>query len=72
MFKSLGRVLFIDADMSHRCRSGTSDFIAQQLQIMAAMQAEQEQRAKDLERRKLQRPLSSRREQLPSVPPLPQ
>ncbi|KAF7420843.1 hypothetical protein PC9H_011361 [Pleurotus ostreatus] len=55
-----------------RMRSGTSDFIAQQLQIMAAMQAEQEQRAKDLERRKLQRPLSSRREQLPSVPPLPQ
>ncbi|KAL0952399.1 hypothetical protein HGRIS_006675 [Hohenbuehelia grisea] len=54
-----------------RMRPGTSEFIAQQLQIMNAMQAEQEQRAKDLERRKLQRPSSQRREQLPPVPPLP-
>ncbi|KAJ8506956.1 hypothetical protein ONZ45_g10625 [Pleurotus djamor] len=56
-----------------RMRPGTSDFIAQQLQITAAMQAEQEQRAKELEARKAQRPLSSmRRDQLPPVPPLPQ
>lgn len=39
-----------------RMRPGTSDFIAQQRQIMTAMQAEQEQRAKELEQRKLKRP----------------
>ena len=49
-------------------RPGTSDFIAHQLQIMAAMQAEHEQRAKEkLEnQRKLQRPKHH-----PPVPPLP-
>ncbi|KAF8889044.1 hypothetical protein BD779DRAFT_1521688 [Infundibulicybe gibba] len=55
-----------------RMRSGTSEFIAQQLQIMAAMQAEQEHRAKELEQRKLKRPSSQRPpSQIPSVPPLP-
>jgi len=48
-----------------RMRPGTSEFIAHQLQIMATMQAEQEQRARDSERQKRQRP------QLPPVPPLP-
>ena len=38
------------------CRNGTSDFISHQLQIMATMQAEQEQRARDDANRKLQRP----------------
>lgn len=37
-------------------RSGTSDFIAQQIQIMTKMQQEQEKRAKELDQRKLKRP----------------
>jgi hypothetical protein len=51
-----------------RMRPGTSEFIGHQLQIMTAMQAEQEKRAQDAEKRKLQRP---RRDQQPPVPPLP-
>jgi hypothetical protein len=46
----------------------TSEFIAHQLQIMATMQAEQEQRARDSERSKRQRPQQN---PLPPVPPLP-
>lgn len=53
-------------------RSGTSEFIAQQLQIMTAMQAEQEQRTKELERRKLKRPSTNRpASQIPDIPPIP-
>ncbi|KAJ6520605.1 hypothetical protein DFH09DRAFT_227803 [Mycena vulgaris] len=52
-----------------RMRPGTSEFIAQQLQIMTAMQAEQEQRAKELEQRKMKRP--SNRQNVPPVPALP-
>jgi hypothetical protein len=57
----------------HRvCRPGTSEFIAQQLQIMSAMQAEQEQRAKELEQRKLKRPSTNRpANQIPVVPSIP-
>jgi len=52
-------------------RSGTSEFIAQQLQIMAAMQAEQEQRnRKKTETRKLGRPRQNEQD-LPAIPPLP-
>jgi len=40
-------------------RSETSEFISHQLQIMATMQAEQEQRARDDARRKLERPRQS-------------
>ncbi|KAJ7619343.1 hypothetical protein FB45DRAFT_156615 [Roridomyces roridus] len=56
-----------------RMRPGTSEFIAQQLQIQTAMQAEQEQRAKELEQRKLKRPSANRQQQpeIPAVPPLP-
>ncbi|KAJ7938355.1 hypothetical protein B0H13DRAFT_1698484 [Mycena leptocephala] len=54
-----------------RMRSGTSEFIAQQLQIMSAMQAEQEQRAKELEQRKLKRP-SNNKPPVPAIPPVPQ
>jgi len=56
-----------------RMRPRTSEFIAQQLQIITAMQAEQEARAKELEERKLKRPLASRQgnQQHPPVPPLP-
>ncbi|KAF8124264.1 hypothetical protein K438DRAFT_1649950 [Mycena galopus ATCC 62051] len=54
-----------------RMRSGTSDFIAQQLQIMTAMQAEQEQRAKELEQRKAKRPSNNRHAAAPSVPAIP-
>ncbi|KAJ6524576.1 hypothetical protein B0H19DRAFT_972064 [Mycena capillaripes] len=53
-----------------RMRPGTSEFIAQQLQIMTAMQAEQEKRAKELEQRKLKRPSNSR-PAVPSIPPVP-
>ncbi|KDQ55910.1 hypothetical protein JAAARDRAFT_208172 [Jaapia argillacea MUCL 33604] len=51
-----------------RMRPGTSDFIAQQLQIMTQMQAEQEARVQQSERRKIQRPKQG---QQPPVPPLP-
>ncbi|KAJ7686809.1 hypothetical protein B0H17DRAFT_939979 [Mycena rosella] len=54
-----------------RMRSGTSEFIAQQLQIMSAMQAEQEQRAKELEQRKLKRPSNRQNQPVPPVPALP-
>jgi len=52
-----------------RMRPNTSDFIAQQLQIMSAMQAEQEQRVQQSLRRKVQRPRQP--EVAPTVPPLP-
>ncbi|KAG5652062.1 hypothetical protein H0H81_006459 [Sphagnurus paluster] len=56
-----------------RMRPNTSEFIAQQLQIMAAMAADQEKRAKDLEQRKLKRPSSNRpTSQIPAVPPVPE
>ncbi|KAJ7270861.1 hypothetical protein C8J57DRAFT_293389 [Mycena rebaudengoi] len=54
-----------------RMRSGTSEFIAQQLQIMSAMQAEQEQRAKELEQRKLARPSNAARQAQSAIPPVP-
>ncbi|KAJ6630181.1 hypothetical protein B0H10DRAFT_1775171 [Mycena sp. CBHHK59/15] len=50
-------------------------FIAQQLQIMTAMQAEQEQRAKELEQRKLKRPGTHTnrpsQSRVPAIPPVP-
>ncbi|TFK96931.1 hypothetical protein BDV98DRAFT_607974 [Pterulicium gracile] len=52
-----------------RMRPGTSDFIAQQLQITAAMQAEREKEAKETAQRKASR--ASNRQNLPPVPPLP-
>ena len=54
-------------------RSGTSDFIAQQLQILSAMQAEQEQRERAKSKagsRKVHRPKQA--SQIPAVPPLPE
>jgi len=51
------------------CRPNTSDFIAQQLQIMTAMQAEQEERVQQSQRRKVQRPRQA--EPVPPLPPLP-
>ncbi|KAF9528741.1 hypothetical protein CPB83DRAFT_853670 [Crepidotus variabilis] len=53
-----------------RMRPRTHDFIAQQLQIMATMQAEQERRAKETEERKAKR--QQRGEQVPPLPPLPE
>ena len=43
----------------------TSEFITQQMQIITAMQAEQEQRIKEADERK------SKRQQQYAVPPLP-
>ncbi|KAJ7250491.1 hypothetical protein B0H12DRAFT_1120580 [Mycena haematopus] len=43
-----------------RMRPGTSDFIAQQLELLNTIQAEQEQRAKELEQRKLNPPSNSK------------
>ncbi|KAG6896520.1 hypothetical protein C0992_007709 [Termitomyces sp. T32_za158] len=54
-----------------RMRTGTSEFIAQQLQIMNAMQAEQEKRARELEQRKLKRPMNRPASKIPPLPPLP-
>ena len=51
-------------------RSNTSDFIAQQLQILATMQAEQEQRERQQQKRKAQRPGGASR--IPEVPPVPE
>jgi uncharacterized protein YlxW (UPF0749 family) len=51
-------------------RSGTTDFIAQQLQILATVQAEQEQRDRQQQKRKLQRPGAVAR--APDVPPVPE
>ncbi|KII90117.1 hypothetical protein PLICRDRAFT_40318 [Plicaturopsis crispa FD-325 SS-3] len=51
-----------------RMRNGTADFIAQQMEIMATMQAEHEQRIQANQKKKLQRP---RRDAEPPVPPLP-
>ncbi|KZV65898.1 hypothetical protein PENSPDRAFT_655387 [Peniophora sp. CONT] len=57
-----------------RMRPGTSDFIAQQLQILSAMQAEQEQRERAKSKiggsRKVHRPKQA--SQIPAVPPLPE
>ena len=50
-------------------RPGTQEFIAQQLQIMAAMQAEHEQHAREVEERKLKR--QQNRDTIPPVPALP-
>ncbi|KAG6868358.1 hypothetical protein C0993_004479 [Termitomyces sp. T159_Od127] len=55
-----------------RMRTGTSEFIAQQIQIMNAMQAEQEKRARELEQRKLKRPMNRPASQVPPLPPLPE
>ncbi len=54
-------------------RPGTTDFIAQQMQIMARMQAEQEQRARELATRRLQRPRQQQEheETIPEIPPVP-
>ncbi|TDL26893.1 hypothetical protein BD410DRAFT_741178 [Rickenella mellea] len=57
-----------------RMRSGTTEFIAQQMKIMATMQEEQERRAQEQGqsgRRKLQRPRQPDIPELPPVPPLP-
>ncbi|KAH9988881.1 hypothetical protein BJV77DRAFT_1019644 [Russula vinacea] len=53
-----------------RMRPNTSDFIAQQLQILATMQAEQEQRERQQQKRKVQRPGNAAR--IPEVPPVPE
>ena len=50
----------------------TSEFIAQQLRIMSAMQAEQEQRMKEFDERKQKRQQQyQQQQQIPSVPPPP-
>ncbi|KAF9481580.1 cytoplasm protein [Pholiota conissans] len=55
-----------------RMRPRTQEFIAQQLQIIAAMQAEQEKHAKEAEERKLKRQQNQQqRESIPPVPALP-
>ncbi|TFY79360.1 hypothetical protein EWM64_g4654 [Hericium alpestre] len=53
-----------------RMRQGTSEFIAQQLQIMSTMQVEQEQAEREKAKRKLQRPRPA--SQIPAIPPLPE
>ena len=54
---------------SRTLRPGTSEFISQQLQIRAAMQAEKDQQAKAAEERRGKR--QQQQQQLPPVPPLP-
>jgi hypothetical protein len=50
---------------------GTSEFIAQQMEIIQQMQAEQERRAHELGARRLQRPKSRIEPEIPPVPALP-
>ena len=51
----------------------TSEFIAQQLQIRSAMQAEQEQRRREPDERKQKRQQQYQQQQRsPAVPPLPE
>jgi hypothetical protein len=56
-------------------RPNTSDFIAQQLQILATMQAEQEQRQRQQQTRRAQRPGGASRipevGSVPEIPPVP-
>lgn len=53
-------------------RPNTSDFIAQQLQILATMQAEQEERERQQQKRKAQRTGgASRIPEIPAVPEIP-
>ncbi|EKM52682.1 uncharacterized protein PHACADRAFT_261272 [Phanerochaete carnosa HHB-10118-sp] len=55
-----------------RMRSGTSDFIAQQLFAMNNMQAEREAQSRETQKRKLQRPRQQDAVPLvPAVPPVP-
>ncbi|THU97847.1 hypothetical protein K435DRAFT_828529 [Dendrothele bispora CBS 962.96] len=55
-----------------RMRPGTSDFISQQLEMITQIQKEQEQRARQLEQRRLGRGGGTNRiSQIPEVPPLP-
>jgi len=58
-----------------RMRPNTSDFIAQQLQILATMQAEQEQRQRQQQTRRAQRPGGASRipevGSVPEIPPVP-
>lgn len=49
-------------------RTGTADFIAQQLHAMTNLQAEREARAKEMQQRKLGRP---RQQAIPEVPEIP-
>ena len=51
-------------------RPNTTDFIAQQLQILATMQAEQEQRERQQQNRRVQRPGGAAR--IPDVPAVPE
>ncbi len=53
-----------------RMRPRTQDFIAEQLQIMSTMQAEQEKDVREAEERKAKR--QQRKEQVPPLPPLPE
>jgi len=57
-----------------RMRPRTSEFIAQQLRIMSAMQAEQEQRTKEFDERKQKRQqqYQQQQQQIPAVPPPPE
>jgi len=55
-----------------RMRPNTSDFIAQQLQILATMQAEQEQRERQQQKRKAQRSAGvAHVPEIPAVPEIP-
>jgi len=51
-----------------RMRPRTQDFIAHHLQVMATMQAEQEQRVKEAEERKAKRHMKDQTPPLPSLP----
>ena len=70
--RALGFSFGTNADAFHPSllRPNTSDFIAQQLQILATMQAEQEQRQQ--QKRKAQRPGGAARiPEIPAVPEIP-
>jgi hypothetical protein len=70
-----GVLVFGYTENVHAHRPNTSDFIAQQLQILATMQAEQENRERQQQKRKTQRPGGVARipdvQTVPEIPPGP-
>lgn len=63
--------MIVSGSAEPNCRTGTSDFIAQQLLAMNSLQAEREAQSREAQKRKLQRPRQQVDPPLPPVPPVP-
>jgi len=67
----LFRLEFLPVGLIRSGRSGTSDFIVQQMRTLSKLQAEQEAREKAKEQRKLNRPRQDGQGGIPPVPSIP-